>query len=500
MRWLVPLVLLSAGCSSEDAAPGGGQSSDLVSGLSISEVSLNQAVKVPLMQSGQLAAPSSPVVAGRPGLLRVAVTPEPSFAPREVVARLALGTAAGATAPLEVKQLVGGPSSDADLASTFNFEIPGESLPPDATFSVSLHEASGKSAGPPSAGAAFPASGAAPIGPASPNGPLRMVLVPLQYDADGSGRLPELGDEQVALYRERLRALYPVADIEIRIHEPIAYDAVISPNGNGWGEVLQFLLMRRNQDRIQNEAAANEYYYGLFAPKASFALYCSGSPVCVLGLSTALPDPTKEFVRGSVGIGFVGNHAADTLAHETGHAHGRLHAPCAPYGYIQNVDPAYPHPEGRIGVWGWSSATKSLLDPGGDARDFMGYCDPAWVSDYTWKALFERVSFVNSSADTSAGGGGGGEPMYMVSIDGEGRPTLGRKLVLSGEPGGELRSVDVLDEHGGLRRREPAYFHPYSHLPGGFLLVRGPEPGDRALGIGPRTLPWGGQGKALPSH
>lgn len=492
------LLLLCVGCASEDGAGGAGPSSELVSGLGVSAVSLNQAVQVPLMVGGQAVTGTAPIVAGRSGLLRVSVQPEAGFQPREVVARLELGTAAGELPPMEQKLLVAGPSSDADLATTFNFELAGEALTPDLQFAVSLREASGKAQGAPSPAASYPASGRAAISAQSTSGPLRLVLVPLQYDADGSGRLPPLDEAQVTRYRDTLLGLYPTGSVEIRIRDPIPYDGVISPNGDGWGEVLQFLLMRRNQDRITNEALPNEYYYGLFMPKASFALYCSGSPVCVLGLSTALPDPTKEFARGSVGIGFVGDQAASTLAHETGHAHGRLHAPCAPMGFIQNTDPAFPYPDGGIGVWGLDLGEKSLFDPQGPARDFMGYCDPTWVSDYTWGALFDRITFVNASA--AAGGGGGGQPMWMVSVDGAGRAKLGQRVTLTEEPSGELRMLDVLDHQGALRRRDSARFYPYSDLPGGFLLVPEPKPGDRSLRIGESSVHWGGRGNPLPSR
>lgn len=469
-----------------------------MSGLGVAAVSLNQAVQVPLMLGGEAVSATTPIVAGRSGLLRVSVQPEAGFQPREVVARLELGKAAGELPPLEQKLLVAGPSSDAELASTFNFELPGETLSPDLEFAVSLREASGEAQGAPSPAAAYPASGRAPLPAQSSGGPLRLVLVPLQYDADGSGRLPPLDEAQVALYRAALLGSYPIGSVEIRIREPIPYDGVISPNGDGWGEVLQFLLTRRNQDRITNEALPNEYYYGLVMPKASFALYCSGSPVCVLGLSTALPDPTKEFARGSVGIGFTGAQAAGTLAHETGHAHGRLHAPCAPMGFIQNTDPAFPYPDGGIGVWGFDLRKKVLIDPQGPARDFMGYCDPTWVSDYTWRALFERIAFVNAGA--AASGGGGGQPMWMVSLDGAGRAKLGQRVMLTEEPSGELRVVDVLDQRGVLRRRDSARFYPYSDLPGGFLLVPEPEPGDRWLRIGESSVHWGSRGNPLPSR
>lgn len=498
MRRLLPL-LLCLSCTSESGGGGGDESGGLVSGLALAKISLNQAVEVPLMSGGQVAPSTAPIVAGRAGLVRVSVQPEPGWQPREVVARLELSTAAGPLPTQELRQAVNGPSFDADLGSTFNFDLAPETLVPDLAYNVSLHEVAG-SHGAPSAGAVFPAGAKAALPAQSTGGPLHLVLVPIQYDADGSSRVPELSEAQVALYRDTLKKLYPVGSVEIRIHDPIPYDKPISAGGDGWSEVLQWLLVQRSQDRNMELATANEYYYGLFLPKPSFVQYCSSGPVCVLGLSAALPDASEEFVRGSVGLGFLGQQAADTMAHETGHAHGRLHAPCAPYGYIQNTDPAFPYPEGRIGVWGFDLGGKTLFDPQGAARDFMGYCDPTWVSDYTWSALFERISFVNTSAGSGAGGGGAGEPMWMVSLDAEGRATLGQRIVLREPPRGQVRMVDVLGTDGSTRRRDPARFYPYSHLPGGFLLVSEPKPGDASLRVGGSTVPWGARGNPLPSR
>ena len=464
----------------------------MVSGLSVSKISINQAVEVPLTAGTDV-----PVVSGRPGLVRVSVVPDSDWTPREVVAELGLETGQGESPPIHARRWVGGGSVDGDLSTTFNFELPGAMLDADSRFGISLHEASGIRLGPASPNAVRPAHGRASFGAESSGAALRIVLVPLLYHADASGRLPQLGSEQVASHREALRSRYPTPKVEIRVHDPVAFNGVVSPNGEGWGEVLQLLLMRRNQDRSEWLAEASEYYYGLVAPSPSFELYCADNPVCVLGLSTPQADPDSEFARGAVGLGFAGKQFSETLTHEIGHAHGRLHAPCAPLGFIQNVDPEFPHAGGAIGAWGYDLKTGTLFGPD-QAWDFMGYCEPAWVSDYTWRALFDRIGHVNGTT-TGEKLGAGGEPMWMVSLDGRGGATPGSRVEFEKRPRGQPRTLEVRGDDSRLRRQVRAEFFAYSHLPGGFLLVPEPRPGDRSIRVDGTEIRWTAGGNPLLS-
>ena len=85
------------------------------------------------------------------------------------------------------------------------------------------------------------------------------------------------------------------------------------------------------------------------------------------GLSPVVTNPTDSASRGSVGLGFTGDGSAGTMAHEVGHAHGRSHAPC---GGASGVDPGFPYSGGAIGTWGYSAATKQLMDPA-QTKDVM---------------------------------------------------------------------------------------------------------------------------------
>jgi hypothetical protein len=204
----------------------------------------------------------------------------------------------------------------------------------------------------------------------------------------------------------------------------------------------------------------------MFAPAASFATFCQQG--CVLGLSPASPNPDDEYARGSIGLGYLGKQAETdiTFVHEVGHAHGRQHAPCQ----VQDADPDYPYDDGTIGDWGYDVAGKTLLDPAGKSRDLMGYCTPIWISDYTYKALFDRITYLNAPPQrlvTSA-------RYRTILIDGN--TAVRSDVVTVRGAGGEVRNVERTLE--GQTDQVPARWYPFDHLPGGILLV----PADADLG------------------
>jgi hypothetical protein len=85
--------------------------------------------------------------------------------------------------------------------------------------------------------------------------------------------------------------------------------------------------------------------------------------------------------------------SGETLAHETAHNLGRMHVDC---GSPSDVDASYPYPTNQIDFTGpanhYGFDIKSLRPiPPNAAKDFMGYCTPKWVSDYTWKGLYNQL-------------------------------------------------------------------------------------------------------------
>jgi hypothetical protein len=175
------------------------------------------------------------------------------------------------------------------------------------------------------------------------------------------------------------------------VGEPLNIPYVVNGDGDGWDVVLDDLLAHRTQLMPK----PNVFFYGLMAPATSYTSYCGGS--CTLGLSY-VADADAASDRGSIGIsvfqdGSGAKDAWDTLAHELGHALGREHADC---GNPDGPDPSYPYRNATLGeTYGYDFDLAKLLKPKA-YRDVMSYCTPVWISDYTYSALFERLTYIDS--------------------------------------------------------------------------------------------------------
>ncbi len=493
MRQLVAVGILLFGCGSSERTPGTEGTADdgysppleatLAAGLRISEIAGYQALKVPLVADGEAVEPRPlELVRGRPMLLRVFVDPESAWEPREVIAKLAI-TSDGTEQPVqEIKRKVDSKSFEDDIGSTFSFDVSAEQMTVDAKFSVSIWEIAPGVTGAGSIDrAAYPAEGTAKLGAVDVGPSVKIVLVPFQYNADGSGRLPDTSAAQVKAYRDTMWKLYPTPEVEISVHDPMPWENTISAFG-GWGDVLNNLLFWREYDGVPR----NVYYYGIFEPKASLPQYCTSA--CVLGLSTGSDNPNDDWSRGSVGIGYGGpyaQYATETFAHEIGHAQGRLHSPC---GGAANTDPAYPYGDGGIGSWGYDLLVHELLDPGGDARDIMGYCEPNWISDFTYRALFERIGFVNNLAAARVLTVAPPGRYRMLTVEVDGGVAVGKTITLRNPPHGQPKKVELLGRGGASLGVVTGWYYPFDHLPGGTVLVAEPEPAVRSLRFLGRTL------------
>jgi hypothetical protein len=430
----------------------------LVSGLTISQVSVYQGLEAPVMQGGAAASSSVPIIAGKAGLLRVFVKPDASWSQHIIRVHVERTQNGVALPPLDQTQAIAAESTAADLTSTINFDLPAESVSADLTFSVGLYEQSSGKQGP-ADGARYPASGEIPLG-AIDTGTIKVLLIPIVYGADGSNRVPDTSQAVLDAYRDRMKLLYPIRDVEVSVGQPFKWPSPALADGSGWDELLNAIVYKR----VDDGAAPDVYYYGLFKPTDSFPSYCDQG--CVLGLSPLAADPMDDTARASIGVGYPGKDASsdETFTHEVGHAHGRQHAPCD----VTDPDRNYPYADAQIGVWGYDPKAQTLLDPMGDSRDMMSYCEPSWISDYTYKALFKRIKLVN-----------GVTPLRLeVPTRWQGlivRPDQvkrGRTVTFQRPPIGEEKIIErVIGGQGGRRERLSARFYAFDHLPGGLLFV-----------------------------
>jgi hypothetical protein len=352
----------------------------------LDEVAVYQAVKIALGvrgQGGDAVAPRSPrnadLVAGREALVRAFLNTPAAPERTQVRARLTLRSSRGTTVVTRDATLFGS-SSEARIASTVNFHLGAGALRDDTVLMVELEQ---PKRCPISTGRTrFPRDGELAL-VARRTGNLSVRLVPIAYDGDGSGRLPDLSESQLARYRDVLLSMFPVTDVVMEVRKPVRATQIVSPD-SGWGDLLDSVRQLRQDDK----APAEVHYYGLINPDDSFDSYCGRG--CTAGIAYVSGNE-RASLRVGVGIGFPGPYSAQTLVHEMGHESGRLHAPCNVDG-----DPDFPYSTGKIGIWGYDLVDGRVMDP--DVfGDIMGYCSPTWVSDYTYQALIEHLARVNAA-------------------------------------------------------------------------------------------------------
>jgi hypothetical protein len=467
-----PMGQLEAGLDN----PCGNGVEPLVTDLRIRELSLYQTVKIPLFKDNAwVTTRNASVVLGKKGLLRTFVEPLAGYQARPLRAVLTLDND-GQKTQLSADKSISSASSDETASSTFDFVIDGASIGPNTQLSVALREPTCPAAQPAAAassGARVPATGLSALG-ATRIGKLRVVLVPVSV----GGRVADTSEAQLAKIHDELLAYYPVAEVEVTAHAPITWPNALRADSTGWSELLNQIGRERQRDAV----ARDVYYFGLVAPAASFNEYCRTG--CVLGLApqTTFVSPPDQI---GLGVGFVNANTYSTVVHEIGHAHGRGHAPCVPAGgSIQSPDPRFPYPGGKIGSWGWDSRSGQLMSPT-RYTDVMGYCDPAWISDFNYEALATRSRNVNTAASI---------------LTDKAVPTTWQRVILfadgrarwagisTTETPTDLSSARARDAQGQDLGEVSVARVPLSHSADSFLYVPEPEAGWATLELGDRTL------------
>jgi hypothetical protein len=188
------------------------------------------------------------------------------------------------------------------------------------------------------------------------------------------------------------------------------------------------------------------HYYGVVNPASTFASYCGKG--CTAGIAYVTKDQ-QPALRVGVGVGFTGQFSAQTLAHELGHQHGRLHSPCNVEG-----DPNYPYQKGKIGSWGFDSTADRIIDPVAFS-DIMGYCNPTWVSDFTYQGLLEHLALLKSQPTTQALRVEQQWNVLLVSANGQVK--WGHPIISVEAPMGAAEVAQVFDENGQMVARPTVY-------------------------------------------
>lgn len=342
---------------------------------------------------------SVPLVQNRRTIGRVFVSsgnaPEPSQAVVSLSATrngVSLGSITAPPTPLPSN-----PNRDS-LASTFNFELPADWLNGVVQITASAigvnrdHATNARSNSLQTTATFY-------------NVPdLDVKIIPLNYNHTGPTNPGNYFTGEVDHISDYLFRTYPVANVNITYRIPYNYTGNLEFTGNinQHGQIWSDLLAEMASVKEFENAPDSQVYY-------------TNVPVSANGRTW--------FTSGIAGIGYIGYRASVALdfgnndqtgalaAHEIGHNFTRRHSPC---GGAAGTDPGYPYADARIGVHGFDIVQNALYLPQSTVRDVMSYCDPQWVSDYTYRGLFD-----DQMANGLREGELGDVLLVRVNLDGE---------------------------------------------------------------------------------
>lgn len=319
-----------------------------------------------LTQSAQTYAGTIPLVQNRAGLLRVFVVANQANTPTAGVQVQVRIFAPGSLVPTTTVNLnppaglVSVPTApdESSLSNSWNYSVAGNVI--QAGFRIEAEVMPGViSESDPNDNVFAPP---APTVRAVPT--LNVTFVPIVQ----AGLTGNVTDANKSSFLDMTRRMHPVDGINVLVRStPITSTTVLQADGSGWQTVL---------DQVNAIAVADgtRYYYGV--AKVS---YSSGVAGVAYVSTPGLPE------RAALGWDYLqGGSAATVAAHELAHNWARRHAPC---GGPTGIDPNYPEPDGSTGGYGYDLGSGTLEPP--SSGDIMGYCDPKWISDYTYSGVLD---------------------------------------------------------------------------------------------------------------
>jgi hypothetical protein len=204
---------------------------------------------------------------------------------------------------------------------------------------------------------------------------VNIKVVPMNYYDPDEGYYPPAGTAYLA---PGMMKIYPTSQVTVSSRAAIDVRCALE-NRNCWDTVLNTVTTLKKTDN----SPETQFYYGVvpLLDDNNDSWFSSG--IAGLGWVGGSPDDYYNS-RSAIGLADwseVGLDGGLIAAHEIGHNLGRSHAPCGTTG-----DGNYPYQGASIGHYGLDIDLLRVISPD-DYTDVMSYCDPQWISDYTYNAL-----------------------------------------------------------------------------------------------------------------
>jgi hypothetical protein len=188
------------------------------------------------------------------------------------------------------------------------------------------------------------------------------------------------GPSEYSYIEAMLMKTYPVKAVHNTHHDNFNFEGMLM-DLTGWNNLLNDI----SDLRIGENAPTNQIYYGLIPVETG-----TGQSWLTYGLG--YQGNGQVGGRAAIGLANSSRYHVDgglLAAHEIGHNLSRIHSPC---GVKTGVDGGYPYSGGAIGQFGLdvTDLTQFKLYPD-TIRDLMSYCQPAWVSDYTYQGFYSYL-------------------------------------------------------------------------------------------------------------
>jgi hypothetical protein len=367
-----------------DESETGGDGDPYAGSVGLSRIEVNPAVPISIYADEAwvpLADRTALIPRDREALIRVYVDVSDDFADRLVDARLIVHSGFGGQDTRTETTLVEFDSRARDLDTTLNFALGTQDVNPGTEIAIELLDRG-------EVVDRLPAEGTQPLEVSDDELTLRVMLVPIAYESETCSSVGTPTEDDIEAIGTALYQTFPVQKVQLGVRSnPIAWNEKLT---NNWVPLLQKMITMRGSDGLDDDL----YYLGLVD-------FCDEDPP-VSAVVPAVPGPTPEDADKRVGITSLrsvpkGGGGLNGMMFVLGILNGRLTVPCF---YGGGLDDSYPYDMGYIGDWGYGVLDGRLKDPNVYV-DLAAACQTPtrWVSDYTWRGLYEHIRIVTEWAN-----------------------------------------------------------------------------------------------------